>query len=129
MSRVPLDNKARLRGQGGWSISELMIAVAVMGFLASVVMPSFIKNLDKARATTCIIYRQNMQVAADYYIKTNNLQPGNPMPTLAHLVSENLLPNVDSCPGGGIYVWSDLNYQGNSVPFLISCSIHFTVGM
>ena len=121
--------KTGLKGQGGWSISELLIAVAVMGFLASVVMPSFLKNLEKARATTCIIYRQNMQVAADYYIKTNNLQPGNPMPTLAHLVSENLLTNVDSCPTSGIYVWSDLNYQGNSVPFLISCSIHFTVGM
>jgi type II secretory pathway pseudopilin PulG len=129
MSRVSRKRKTRTRGQAGWSISELMIAVTVMGFLASVVMPSFISNLEKARATTCIIYRQNMQVAADYYIKNNNLQPGNPMPTLANLVSENLLPNVDRCPSGGIYIWSDLNYQGNSVPFLISCSIHFTVGM
>jgi prepilin-type N-terminal cleavage/methylation domain-containing protein len=117
------------REQGGYAIVELMITMSILGLLASFVMPTFLHSLQKSRATTCIIYRQNMQVAADYYIKDNNLQPGNPMPTLAHLVSENLLPNVDSCPGGGIYVWSDLNYQGNSVPFLISCSIHFTVGM
>ena len=118
-----------LNGQGGFTLIELLITMAILGLISSFIMPTFFQSLEKSRATTCIIYRQNMQMAADYYIKTNNLQPGNPMPTLAHLVSENLLPNVDSCPGGGIYVWSDLNYQGNSVPFLISCSIHFTVGM
>jgi type II secretory pathway pseudopilin PulG len=123
------DRKGKLKGQRGWSISELLIAVAVMGFLASVAIPSFISNLEKAHATTCIIYRQNIQTAADYYIKTNNLQPGDTMPTLNHLVSENLLPNVDRCPTGGIYIWSNPNYQGTTVPFLISCSIHFLVGM
>jgi prepilin-type N-terminal cleavage/methylation domain-containing protein len=117
------------KGQSGYSLIELMITMMILGVISSFIIPPFLISLDKTRATTCILYRQNMQVAADYYIKTNNLQPGNAMPTLAHLVSENLLPNVDSCPGGGIYVWSDLNYQGNSVPFLISCSIHFTVGM
>ncbi|MDF1535838.1 MAG: hypothetical protein P1S46_04960 [bacterium] len=129
MKKTRSDGKGRIPGQGGWSISELLIAVAVMGFLASVAIPSFISNLERSHATTCIIYRQNMQTAADYYIKTNNLQPGDPMPTLSLLVSENLLPNVDSCPSGGTYVWSNPNYQGNTVPFLISCSIHFVVGM
>ena len=115
--------------QGGYAIMELMITMSILGLLASFVMPTFLESLQKSRATTCIIYRQNMQVAADYYIKTNNLQPGNAMPTLAHLVSENLLPSVSQCPSGGIYIWSDPDYQGTSVPFLISCSVHFTVGM
>ena len=116
-------------GQGGFTLFELLITLAILGLISSFVIPTFLQSLEKSRATTCILYRQNMQVAADYYIKTNNLQPGDPMPTLNHLVSENLLPNVDSCPEGGIYVWSNINYQGNTVPFLISCSIHFVVGM
>ena len=84
------------RGEKGFVLIELLITIMILGLISSFIIPTFLQSLEKTRATTCILYRQNMQVAADYYIKTNNLQPGDLMPTLAHLVSENLLPNVDS---------------------------------
>ncbi len=128
MMRDPGTGEGR-NGQAGFTLIEFLITMAILGLIASFVIPSFISTIERANATTCIIYRQNIQTAADYYIKTNNLQPGDTMPTLNQLVSENILPNVDSCPSGGIYVWSHPDYEGLTTPFLLSCSVHFLVGM
>ena len=99
--------------------------MSILGLLASFALPAILTSLDNSRATTCLLYRQNIQVAADLYIRMNNLQINDDMPTIGTLVSEGLLPLVDNCPLSGIYVWNDAKYKGISQPFFLYCSIHF----
>lgn len=114
-----------MKRNSGYTLIELLITMSIFGLIASFAMPSFITSLDNSRATTCLLYRQNIQVAADLYIRMENLQINDDMPTIAMLVTEGLLPLVDNCPSHGIYVWNDAKYKGISQPFFLYCSIHF----
>ena len=118
-----------MKSNRGFTLIELMITMCILGIILSFAVPNVIESMRRSNATTCVLYRQNIQTAADIYIKTNNLMPGDPLPTMGQLVAENLLPGEDRCPSGGIYVWSHPDYQGPGQPFLISCSIHFLEDM
>lgn len=114
-----------MKRNSGFTLIELLITMSILGLIASFAMPSFITALDNSRATTCLLLRQNIQVATDVYIRMNNHQVDDSMPTIATLVSEGLLPVVDTCPSAGIFVWNDDDYKGISDPFFLYCSIHF----
>ena len=109
----------------GFTLIELLIVMSILGLIMSFAMPSLITGLDNSRATTCLLLRQNIQVAADLHIRMNALQVNDDMPTIAALVSAGLLPIADTCPSGGIFVWNDAKYKGISQPFFLFCSVHF----
>ena len=114
-----------MKKNSGFTLIELLITMSILGLIASFAMPSFITALDNSRATTCLLLRQNIQVATDVYIRMNSTQVDDDMPTIATLVSEGFLPVVDACPSKGIYVWNDVKYKGIADPFFLYCSIHF----
>jgi len=114
-----------MKKNAGFTLIELLITMSILGLITSFIMPSFITTLDNSRATTCLLYRQNIQVATDVYIRMNNVQVNDDMPTITTLVSEGLLPVADQCPSGGIYVWNDAKYKGIAHPYFLYCSIHF----
>ena len=104
---------------------ELLIIMTVLGLIMSFAMPNILASLDNSRATTCLVLRQNIQVAADVYIRMNALQVDDDMPTIATMVSEGILPDEHKCPSGGIYVWNNNKYKGLAQPFFLYCSVHF----
>ena len=99
--------------------------MSILGLLGSFVTPSILTTLDNTRSTTCLLYRQNIQVAADAYVRMNSVQVDENMPTIATLISGGLLPEEHECPSGGIYVWNTALYKGITQPFFLYCSIHF----
>jgi prepilin-type N-terminal cleavage/methylation domain-containing protein len=109
----------------GYTLIELLIVMSILGLLTSFAVPAFLESLNNSRATSCLILRQNIQVAADVYIRMNALQVDNDMPTIATLVSEGILPDEHKCPSGGIYVWNNAKYKGMAQPFFLYCSVHF----
>lgn len=114
-----------MRRNSGFTLIELLITMAILGVIMSFAMPVFLTSMKNSQATTCLLYRQNIQVATDVYIRMNSLQVGDDMPTIGTLVTENLLPVEDHCPSGGIFVWNHDKYQGITHPFFLYCSIHF----
>ncbi len=117
----------RVYSQKGYTLWDLIFSIAIVGILVSIAIPHFMRTFQASQAMTCYLYRQNIQTAADIYIREHHLRPGDDLPTISELVAENLLPEEDHCPAGGIYVWADPIYHGPSEPFLISCSLHFFV--
>ena len=109
----------------GYSLIELLIVMSIMGLLMSFVTPALVTSVNNTRATTCLLLRQNIQVAADVYIRMNAFQVDTNMPTIETLVSEGILPEEHKCPSGGIYVWNNDKYKGMAQPFFLYCSVHF----
>ena len=109
----------------GYSLIELLIVMSILGLLMSFVTPALVTSVNNTRATTCLLLRQNIQVAADVYIRMNAFQVDTDMPTIATLVSEGILPEEHKCPSGGIYVWNNDKYKGMAQPFFLYCSVHF----
>lgn len=109
----------------GYTLIELLIIMSILGLLTSFAIPAIMTSLNNSRATSCLLLRQNIQVAADVYIRMNALQVDEDMPTIATLVSEGILPEEHKCPSGGIYVWNNNKYKGMAEPFYLYCSVHF----
>jgi len=114
-----------VKKESGFTLIELMIVISILGIIVSFLMPALNTTVRNARATACLIDRQNIQVATDLYVRMNNFQLDDDMPTITTLVSEGFLPSEDKCPSNGIYVWNNSKYKGIADPFFLFCSIHF----
>ena len=60
-------NNTDCRGQQGFTIVELMIAVTIIGALAGLAIPNYLGYLDKARLARCIAEIRYIERAIDSY--------------------------------------------------------------
>lgn len=63
----------RIQGrQAGFTLIELMIAIAIIGILAAVAMPNYMKSRDQARYTACLDSLKSVAVAEEMYMVANH---------------------------------------------------------
>jgi prepilin-type N-terminal cleavage/methylation domain-containing protein len=60
-----------MRKKQGFTLVEIMIVVAIIGLLAAIAIPSFLKARDSARRTACINNLRNIDGAKDQYALEN----------------------------------------------------------
>ena len=68
-------HRRQSRGQRGFTIIELMIAVAIVGALAGLAIPNYLGYLDKARLARCIAEIRYISRAVDSYKAANDSLP------------------------------------------------------
>ncbi len=61
-----------LRKTGGFTLVEIMIVVAIIGLLAAIAVPSFIRARGRAQATTVLNELRMADAAKDQYALENN---------------------------------------------------------
>ena len=61
-----------IRKQGGFTLVEIMIVVAIIGLLAAIAVPSFIRARQRAQATTVLNEARQLDAAKDQYALENN---------------------------------------------------------
>jgi len=62
-------------GEGGFTLLELMIVIAILGLLASVATPPLLRYLDSSKSSTAKIEIQSLGAALDLYAFENGRYP------------------------------------------------------
>jgi prepilin-type N-terminal cleavage/methylation domain-containing protein len=97
--------KNRKSKQSGFTLVEIMIVVAIIGLLAAIAIPNFVKARSTSQQNACINNLRQMDGAMEEYALENKLSSS------ATYSLANLLPyiklssggNLPTCPANGTY--------------------------
>jgi prepilin-type N-terminal cleavage/methylation domain-containing protein len=110
--------------RAGFTLVEIMIVVAIIGLLAAIAIPNFLKARSKAQATACINNLRQLDAAVQQYCMEAGKKSGDVLSYPAD-ISAYIKPvggAIPRCPANGNY---SLNPVGTSPSVL--CSLGSTV--
>ncbi len=91
----------------GFTLVEIMIVVAIIGLLAAIAIPNFVKARQKAQTEACIANLRQIEGATQVWAVDTGAAD-TVTPTWNDLVP-NYIRTQPGCPGGGVYNLSTVN--------------------
>ena len=83
-------------GRGGFTLVEIMIVVAIIGLLAAIAIPNFIKAREAAQNKACIANLKQIDGAKTLWALDGNTAA----PSMSDLVP-NYIKSTPTCPADG----------------------------
>jgi len=94
--------------KAGFTLVEIMIVVAIIGLLAAIAIPNFVKARATSQANACINNLRQIDAAANQFALENKKKTGDAITypgDLTPYIKLNAASSIPGCPaGGGTYV-------------------------
>src|SRR5579863_229529 len=93
--------------KAGFTLVEIMIVVAIIGLLAAIAIPNFVKARATSQANACINNLRQIDAAANEFALEQHQVTTAPItfPTdLTPYIKLNAVSSIPPCPAGGSYV-------------------------
>jgi prepilin-type N-terminal cleavage/methylation domain-containing protein len=113
--------KTLKRREPGFTLVEIMVVVAIIGLLAAIAIPNFIKARATAQANVCISDLRQIDAAINEWALETGKSTGASIPgisTVSVYIRLNSASSIPSCPAGGTYSVTSVG----SVPQVV-CSL------
>src|SRR5271155_4859585 len=92
--------------KAGFTLVEIMIVVAIIGLLAAIAIPNFVKARATSQANACINNLRQIDAAAQQFALEKGKKTGDAInfpSDLTPYIKLNVNGSIPPCPAGGIY--------------------------
>jgi prepilin-type N-terminal cleavage/methylation domain-containing protein len=94
----------KTRDKSGFSLLEIMIVVTIIGFLAGLAFPAFMKARATSQKTRCIDNLRQIAGAKDQWAVENYANNGDTIPGGATAIAPFFKRGFPECPANGNYL-------------------------
>ena len=99
--------RIKTNSKSGFTLVEIMIVVAIIGLLAAIAIPNFVKARGTAQRNACINNLRQIDGAKEQWALENKATTGA-TPTEA-LINAYIKGGTVACPGGGSYTYGAID--------------------
>jgi prepilin-type N-terminal cleavage/methylation domain-containing protein len=95
--------------KSGFTLVEIMIVVAIIGLLAAIAIPNFVKARNASQTSACIANLKQLEGAVATWALENKKTAAATVASTDIIGTDKYIKVMPLCPAGGTYVYSPID--------------------